>query len=363
MKRTREFDQRKQVAIVGSGAWGSAIARIIGRNCQRLDTFHSTVKQWVFEETVNGRKLTDIINQDHENPKYMPGQKLPHNVVADPDICSATKDADILIFVLPHQFLNGLCEKIKASVAPGCIGISLIKGVHFDEQGMVLISDMIKEGMGGMDMSVLMGANLAPEVAAGQFCEATIGCRDETNGTLLQSLFHDPNFHVAVRKDVPGVEICGALKNVVALGAGFVDGMGLGDNTKAAIIRIGMMEMKRFIQSHYPEVEDATFFESCGVADLIVTCYGGRNRKCAEAFVKAGGKKSFDELEAELLNGQKIQGTGTAVEVVKILEAEGKLEEYPLFNSIHGIAFEGKPMESLFLDIDNMGEMVESLAG
>ena len=94
---------------------------------------------------------------------------------------------------------------------------------------------------------------------------------------------------------------------MVALGAGFSDGMGLGDNSKAAIIRIGLMEMKKFIQSHYPGVMDATFFQSCGVADLIVTCYGGRNRRCAEAFVKAKGQESFVEIERRLLNGQKLQ--------------------------------------------------------
>merc|ERR1711920_908276 len=117
--------------------------------------------------------------------------------------------------------------------------------------------------------------------------------------------------------DIAGVELCGALKNVVALGAGFCDGLGYGGNTKAALIRIGLQEMKAFIRYFYPDVKDATFLESCGVADLITTCYGGRNRKCAEAFAKTG--KSWDVIEKELLNGQKLQGTLTAKEVHEVL--------------------------------------------
>ena len=130
---------------------------------------------WVYEETVDGRKLTDIINSDHENVRYMPGIKLPPNIVADPDVVSAAKGASVLIFVLPHQFLGGLCKKIVGTLAPDCIAISLVKAVHFDETGIVLISDMIKKGLNGMDVSVLMGANLAVEVARGAFCETTIG--------------------------------------------------------------------------------------------------------------------------------------------------------------------------------------------
>eukprot|EP00960_Hanusia_phi_P029794 748181-Hanusia_phi.AAC.2 len=282
---------KKRVAIVGSGNWGCAIAKIVGNNCTHHPHLEDEVRMWVFEEVVKGRKLTEIINEEHENVKYMPGIKLPTNVIADPDVVSATRGANVLIFVLPHQFLGGLCKKIKGNHAQDCIAVSLIKGVHFDSKGMVLISDMIKEGLNGMDVSVLMGANLAKEVAGGAFCETTIGYNIEENGKLLHTIFNDPLFHVTIINDVPGVEVCGALKNIVALGAGFTDGMGLGDNSKAAIIRIGLMEMKKFIQSRYPSVKDATFFESCGVADLIVTCYGGRNRRCAEAFVKGGGRK------------------------------------------------------------------------
>jgi hypothetical protein len=152
--------------------------------------------------------------------------------------------------------------------------------------GIVLISSMLSKELGGMDVSVLMGANLAWEIARGSFCETTIGYRRPESGRVIREIFDDPLFRVGMVPDIPGVEACGALKNVVALGAGFCDGLELGDNSKGAIIRIGLMEMKKFIQQHFPGVKDETFFQSCGVADLIVTCYGGRNRRCAEAFVR-----------------------------------------------------------------------------
>lgn len=205
---------KKRVSIVGSGNWACAIAKIVGVNCKRDNEFEDEVRMWVFEEIVNGKKLTEIINKEHENVKYMRGIKLPENIVADPDVVSATKGANVIIFVLPHQFLGGLCKKIAGNHAPDCIAISLIKAVHFDDTGIVLISDIIKKGLGGMDVSVLMGANLAVEVARGAFCETTIGYRIEQNGILLKKIFDDPLFHVSIVNDVEGVEVCGALKNV-----------------------------------------------------------------------------------------------------------------------------------------------------
>jgi glycerol-3-phosphate dehydrogenase (NAD+) len=150
-----------------------------------------------------------------------------------------------------------------------------------------------------------MGANLANEVADEKFCETTIGCKDKKMAPILRDLFQTPNFRVVVSDDVDAIEICGALKNIVACGAGFVDGLALGDNTKAAVIRLGLMEMIKFVDVFYPGSKLSTFFESCGVADLITTCYGGRNRKCSEAFVTSG--KSIEQLEKEMLNGQKLQ--------------------------------------------------------
>lgn len=187
----------------------------------------------------------------------------------------AAKDADILIFVVPHQFIRGLGAQLLGKIKTTAVGLSLIKGFDIAEGGgMELISHVITKHL-KIPCSVLMGANLAGEVAEEKFCETTIGCRDMKIAQIFRDLFSTPNFRVVVVGDVDAVEICGALKNIVACGAGFVDGMGLGDNTKAAVIRLGLMEMIKFVDVFYPGSRLSTFFESCGVADLITTCYGG----------------------------------------------------------------------------------------
>ncbi|KAI2650674.1 Glycerol-3-phosphate dehydrogenase [NAD(+)], cytoplasmic [Labeo rohita] len=266
----------KKVCIIGSGNWGSAIAKIVGANAAKYNTFDNTVNMWVFEEMVNGRKLTEIINTEHENVKYLPGRKLPPNVVAVPDLLEAVKGADILIFVIPHQFVSRVCDTIKGNIKTDAVGMSLIKGVDEGPDGLKLISDVIRDKL-GITMTVLMGANLANEVADEKFCETTIA-----HGPLLKELMQTQNFRVTVVEEADVVEICGALKNIVAVGAGFCDGLDFGDNTKAAVIRLGLMEMIAFarIFCTASPVSPATFLESCG---------------------------TIEELEKELLNGQKLQ--------------------------------------------------------
>ncbi|XP_056647997.1 glycerol-3-phosphate dehydrogenase [NAD(+)], cytoplasmic isoform X2 [Diorhabda carinulata] len=342
----RECKQPKKICIVGSGNWGSAIAKIVGYNAQRLDHLDNEVTMYVYEEIVNGKKLTEIINETHENVKYLPGHKLPPNVVAIPDVVDAAKDADVLIFVVPHQFIRTLCATLLGKIKPNAVGLSLIKG--FDRAkggGIDLISHIITRNL-KIPCSVLMGANLAGEVADEKFCETTIGCSDITIGPLLRDIIQTDYFRVVVVDDEDTVEICGALKNIVACGAGFVDGLGLGDNTKAAVIRLGLMEMVKFVDVFYPGGKLGTFFESCGIADLITTCYGGRNRKVSEAFVRTG--KSIKELEDEMLNGQKLQGPFTAEEVNTMLKTKQMEDKFPLFTTIYKIC-DGKLPPSEFI--------------
>ncbi|KAK1901128.1 Glycerol-3-phosphate dehydrogenase [NAD(+)] cytoplasmic [Dissostichus eleginoides] len=333
----------KKICVIGSGNWGSAIAKIVGANAAKYDRFDTTVNMWVFEETVNGRKLTEIINNDHENVKYLPGHKLPPNVLAVPDLAESVKGADILIFVIPHQFIVRVCDTIKDHIKKDAVGMSLIKGVDAGPEGLKLISEVIR-GKLDITTTVLMGANIANEVAEEKFCETTIGCKDKAHGPMLKELMQTTNFRVTVVEEADVVEICGALKNIVAVGAGFCDGLGFGDNTKAAVIRLGLMEMIAFAKifcTNCP-VSPATFLESCGIADLITTCYGGRNRKIGEAFAKTG--KSIEQLENELLNGQKLQGPATASEVHVILEQKKLVEKFPLFTAVHHICFNGHPV-------------------
>jgi glycerol-3-phosphate dehydrogenase (NAD+) len=198
-----------------------------------------------------------------------------------------------------------------------------------------------------------------PQVARDEFCEATIGCAHAGAGETWRACFHRPSFNVSVVCDVAGVELCGALKNVVALGAGFCDGVGFGANTKAAIVRLGLREMQAFSALFFSGVKAETYFESCGMADLITTCYGGRNRKCAEAFARLGRGARWEAIEAELLNGQKLQGTLTcqhvhACLVAKGLDAQGR---FPLLEAIYAIAFEQRdPATIVQLTNDRCGE-------
>jgi len=340
----------KKVCVVGSGNWGCAIAKIIAKNCARHSEFQDEVAMWMFEEQVEHRgikrKLSEVFNESKENVKYLPGVVLPDNIRAEPDLKKAADGADIYVWVLPHQFV----PRTVASMGPvkeGAMSVSLIKGgLELEGGKMGLCSDVLRKLL-KHSVSVLMGANVANEVADEQFCEATLGTdAPENEQKLLVKLFDCSTFRVRAVSDIAGVELCGALKNVVALGAGFCDGLQFGSNTKAAIIRIGLEEMTTFIRHFHPTVKDSTFLESCGVADLITTCFGGRNRKCAEAFVKGGGK-GWADIEKELLGGQKLQGTLTAQELMPIIEAHKLTNRLPLFTTVYQIAFEGKDPKSI----------------
>lgn len=223
-----------------------------------------------------------------------------------------------------------------------------------------------------------MGANIANEVAQQQhICESTLACHFTTNvlNETTRLLFHNEQcFRIQHTPDIVLTEICGAIKNCVALGAGYIDGLRYGSNTKAALLRVGLHEMYQFALYFFPvtdathgppnetshnhnNIQYSTMMESCGVADLITTCYSGRNRRCAETFAKErrlGTKIKFDtcsqhweDIERRILKGQKIQGVSTIYEVYNVLQAHDRTQYFPLLTTIYSITFGIEPVTAI----------------
>ena len=338
------------------------------------------------EYSTKPHKLTELVNNLHENVKYLPNVALPTNLHANPSLQESVRDSSILIFNLPHQFINKLCEQMKGSILPYARGVSCIKGVNVSSEDISLFSESIGEKL-GIYCGALSGANIANEVAQEKFSETTIAYdpppMDSRNPTpkgptpksshldltqitehkdskgltskvkltaqppelppldhdLMKTLFHRPYFHVRVVSDVAGVSLGGALKNIVALAAGFVAGMQWGDNAKAAVMRVGLLEMVNFGKMFFKNSAHSGTFteESAGVADLITSCSGGRNYRCAKMSVERG--VGIDVVEKEELNGQMLQGVSTAREVNEFLKKRGLEGDFPLLTATYRECF------------------------
>ncbi|KAF2206016.1 glycerol-3-phosphate dehydrogenase-like protein [Delitschia confertaspora ATCC 74209] len=392
--------KKHKVTVVGSGNWGTTMAKLVAENVvAHPKLFEEKVQMWVYEEDVTipkdsrhynseradqPQKLSQLINNLHENIKYLPNITLPSNVIANTDLVDSCKDSTILIFVLPHQFIGKVCDQLKGKIVPYARAISCTKGVDVSEKGIQLLCESIGKKL-SIYCGALSGANIASEIAKELYSETTVaydpppmdsraptpkvspsssqvdlinpskevpGQRSARLVPLpteypalshenIRKLFHRPYFHVRLVSDVAGVSLGGALKNIIALAAGFVDGLGWGDNAKAAVMRVGILEMVKFGKAFFAESAHTSTFteESCGVADVITSCMGGRNFRCAKMSVERG--ESIGEIEEKELNGQKLQGTSTAYEVNAFLKSKGMEGDFPLFTAVYHI-LEGK---------------------
>lgn len=356
------LDHPFKIAVIGSGNWGTTIAKVVSENAAlNPQLFASEVRMWVFEEKIDGRNLTEIINTDHENVKYLPHIKLPVNLIATPDLLETVKGADIIIFNIPHQFLTRIVQQLKGHVDSHVRAISCLKGFEVGAKGVQLLSTYITDEL-NIECGALSGANIATEVAKENWSETTVayhipedfrGEGYDVDHKVLKALFHRPYFHVSVIEDVAGISVSGALKNVVALGCGFVEGLGWGNNASAAIQRVGLGEIIKFGQMFFPESRVETYYqESAGVADLITTCAGGRNVKVAKLMAESG--MSALDAEKKLLNGQSAQGIITCKEVHEWLETCNSISEFPLFEAVYQIIYNNLPMENIPDMIDEL---------
>lgn len=368
-------------AVVGAGSWGTTVAKMIAMNTAKLKHWNANVNLQLIDEMVVtdedlyklkdtlmstngtgviaadsvGSRLSNIINSKHVNAKYLPRVPLPTNIVAEPDMRIAISDADVIVLGVPDQFVKSSCAVVKRFLKPGARIIVLSKGMEFENNSLVPVSEVVTRALGinRDQVCVLMGANIAIEVAVEKFSESTLGCHKTKDLTWLKPIFEQPFFRIGAVSNVEGPQLCGALKNVIAIGKGLIAGLGASANTISALIRIGMKEMRSIISEFY-DVPEKVWWESCCFADVITTCLAGRNQRVAEQYARRGGSASFEMLEAELLNGQRLQGTLTAVPVHKLLVHKGWTKKYPFFEAVYKVVAAKAHPKSIFTILETV---------
>ncbi|EDW97987.1 uncharacterized protein LOC6537730 [Drosophila yakuba] len=346
-----------KVCIIGAEGWGSAIAAAVSNNVLEGD-FDSRVHLYVYDEMIRDTALSEIINTRHENVKYLPGIKLPNNLIAVNDLLEAAQNADILVFSTPQEFVQSYCNILSGNVKESAFAVSMTKGLMSENgEGIGLVSHAINESL-GIPCYSMMSAHSAMEMAQGKLCEVTIGCSDDSHAKLLIAAMQTNNCRVISVNDVDGVELCGTLTDVVALGAGFIDGMRLGENARLAAIHLGIKEMMRFIKTFFPSTKMSTFYESCGVANTVASSFVDKNVTFAKSLITSG--QTIEEIEASLHSGRKILGPIVASDVYAFLESELMQHEFPLFTAIHLICQSEAPPELMIEALRNHPDLSNS---
>jgi glycerol-3-phosphate dehydrogenase (NAD(P)+) len=307
---------------VGAGSWGTAVAAIVAEN--------ATTILWARRED-----LATCIEADHENPDYLPGIALPAALHATADLAGACVGADVVVFAVPSHGLRAVLADARPHVAANAAIVSLAKGI---EQGTLRrMTEVIAEELSDHDASrigVLTGPNLAREVAAGQPTASVVAVPNAAVGDELQRVFFAPTLRVYTNPDVIGCEMAGALKNVLAIGAGIADGLGYGDNTKAALITRGLAELARLGVALGGE--PLTFAGLAGMGDLIATCASPQSRN-RHVGVEIGRGRALDEVVSEM--NMVAEGVKTTAAVIEL--AERHQVEMPLAAFVGRVLYEG----------------------
>ena len=317
-----------RVAVLGSGSWGTAFAQVLADAGS--------------EVTIWGRRaeVCASINNRHENPDYLPGISLPESIRATDDAAAALDAAEVVVLALPSQTLRANLTQMGSLLPDESVLVSLMKGIELGTSRRM--SEVIAQTTGAPPerIAVVSGPNLAPEIAARQPAASVIACVDERVAEKLQQVCLTAYFRPYTNVDVIGVEVGGAVKNVIALAVGMAKGMGMGDNSQASIITRGLAELTRLGLALGAEM--TTFAGMAGVGDLVATCMSplSRNRTFG---VNLGQGMTLDEV---------IQSTRQTAEGVKSCEsilALGRRHgvEMPITEHVVAAVHDGLPPEEI----------------
>lgn len=318
-----------KATVIGDGGWGTALAMVLERNG------HDVTVWGPFPEYLNQ------IRSSRENVSYLPGVKLPESIQWTADREAAVAGAGLVVLVVPSRFYKPVLESFKAFIPRSALVVSATKGL--DEQSHERMSTTAERIL-GRPIAVLSGPSHAEEVARGVPCAVAIAAADHAAAEQIQQLFVNDTFRVYTLDDVIGVELGGALKNVIAIAAGIGDGMGFGDNSKAALMTRGLAEITRLGVALGAKPE--TFSGLSGIGDLMVTCMSrhSRNRGVGE---RLGKGESLEEIMA----GMKMVAEGVwNCQAAAALAAKHGVP-VPITEQVNAIVHEGKDPRQAVLDL------------
>ena len=312
-----------RVAVIGAGAWGTALSMVLTRGrCHH-------VRLWAYE-----REVCESVQNKRTNDLFLPSYSIPEDVSITNSLSTALQDADIVLTVMPSHHARRLYEQMRPSLPSAATIVSATKGI--ENETYKRMTEVAAEVTRSPRIAALSGPTFAKEVARGDPTALTVAAQDSEVAAYIQREFSDPMFRVYTNDDVVGVELGGSLKNVIAIAAGIVEGLGFGHNTAAALITRGLAEITRLAVACGARRE--TLFGLSGMGDLVLTCTGGLSRNRTVG-VELGRGRSLRDIMAGM-HGMVAEGVLTTDAALGL--AKRAFIEMPITQQMHAILHEEK---------------------
>ena len=327
-----------EIAVIGAGAWGTAISVVLGRK----QTHH--VRLWAHEVEVR-----DSIAASRTNHMFLPGQFIPDTVCCTNSLEEALSAAEIVVSVMPSHHTRHLFQAMQPHLRSNMLFVSATKGIENDSllRMTEVITEVVSDGPKGFrpHIGALSGPTFAKEVATGDPTAIAVASLDKDLAITVQKEFSDPRFRVYTNDDVVGVELGGALKNIIAIAAGVLSGLDLGHNTVAALITRGLAEMTRLVVACGGKT--STMAGLAGLGDLVLTCTGGLSRNRTVGVELGRGRKLADIIAG--MHGMVAEGVLTTNAAVGLAHKAGV--EMPITEQMHAVLQQGKSVDHAIRDL------------
>ncbi|MBQ8184871.1 MAG: NAD(P)-dependent glycerol-3-phosphate dehydrogenase [Lachnospiraceae bacterium] len=328
-----------KVSVIGAGSWGTALSTVLYHNGH-------TVTLWSIVEA----EVT-MLKEKGEHLDKLPGVKLPQDMEITTDLEKSIKGAQLLVLAVPSPFTRSTAKLMAPHVEKDQLIVNVAKGI--EETTLMTLTEIIEEEIPQCRVAAMSGPSHAEEVGRGLPTTVVAGAKDRQSAEFIQNIFMNEVFRVYTSPDMLGIELGGALKNVVALAAGIADGLGYGDNTKAALITRGIMEMSRIGVACGGRIE--TFNGLTGIGDLIVTCASVHSRNRRAGYLMGQGKTMKEAMDEVKMVVEGVYSAKAAMGLAKKYNVE-----IPIIEQVNAVLFGDKPAKEAVMDLMQRDKKVEN---